>query len=106
MTPNVEVSGTRGDDRTTGEAIDERLRSTKPPSYGAAALTCWATRRFGEQLASLAAGGGPQGHRSDAKCAASDSISALLRLAKSGSGFAAVPCDRVPARISCNDQTV
>jgi len=60
MTPNVEVSGTRGDDRTTGEAIDERLRSTKPPSYGAAALTCWATRRFGEQLASLAAGGGPR----------------------------------------------
>jgi hypothetical protein len=46
------------------------------------------------------------GHRSDAKCAASDSISALLRLAKSGSGFAAVPCDRVPPRISCNDQTV
>jgi hypothetical protein len=46
------------------------------------------------------------GHRSDARCAASDSISALLRLAKSGSGFAAVPCDRVPPRISCNDQTV
>lgn len=46
------------------------------------------------------------GHLSDAKCAASDSISALLSLAKSGSGFSAVPCDRVPPRICCNDQTV
>jgi DNA-binding transcriptional LysR family regulator len=44
--------------------------------------------------------------RRNAKCAASDSISALLRSARSGSGFAAVPCDRVPLRISCKDQAV
>jgi hypothetical protein len=105
---NVEVSGARGDDRTTGEAIDERLRSTKSPYRGSAALTCYATRRFGEQLARrrLRRRRRPQGQRSDANCAASDSISALLRSARSGSGFAAVPCDRVPLRINCNDQAV
>jgi hypothetical protein len=49
---------------------------------------------------------GTRCQRSDAKCAASDSISALLRSASSGSGLAEVPCDRVPLRINCNDQVV
>jgi hypothetical protein len=37
---------------------------------------------------------------------ANDSISALLRPESSGSGFVAVPCERLPLRISCNDQMV
>ena len=49
---------------------------------------------------------GEKSQRSDAKCAARDSISALLRSASSGSGLAELPCDRVPLRINCNDQVV
>ena len=44
--------------------------------------------------------------RSDAKCSASASISALVRSARSGSGFEALPCARLPARISCSDHAV
>jgi hypothetical protein len=43
---NLGFSSARGDDRTTGEAIDERLRSTTPPVRGSAAPTCCATRRL------------------------------------------------------------